>query len=210
MARSPAPVSKPQRAPRRTLRLGVKDILWGPARRAVDAAARRLFPDSVLQTILKNVVAENEKNSSARTPNRRLHVPWVSIFPASGRQRRCAEDRHRARDRRASAARTRAMITREHRQNTGYRLADRSLGVHPRLMGWTSCVPKDPAENMSLEDVRPRRRREGREAVRARVDRRRGWQALPARYRRCRHRRQRRLRDVPPRSDRAVGRHAQR
>ena len=51
----------------------------------------------------------------------------------------------------------------------------------------------------------------GHQAVRARVDRRRSRQAVPARDRRRRHRRLRRLRDVSrERGDRAADRHAQR
>ena len=71
------------------------------------------------------------------------------------------------------------------------------------------CVPKGSgSEGVELpEDVRPRRRRERDQAVRARVDRRRGWQALPAGDRGRRHRRLGGLRDVSGQGgDRAAGR----
>ena len=104
------------------------------------------------------------------------------------------------------------------RENTGPEHrpppADRALGVR---QGLGRARREVRAEGLRLrehelpEDVRPRRRREGDQAVRARVDRRRRRQAVPARDRRRRHRRLGRLRDVPREGgDHAADRHAQR
>ena len=122
--------------------------------------------------------------------------------------------RHRARDGRASAALERRPHdhAREHGPEHRLPAADRPLGVHRRLGRPRRQVR---AEGLGLgehelpEDVRPRRRGEGDQAVRARVDRRRRRQALPAGDRRRRDRRLGRLRDVSRQGgDRPPGRHS--
>ena len=90
------------------------------------------------------------------------------------------------------------------RENTGPNIGYRLPIVHWEFIAdWdgldVKCVPEGLGlrEHELPEDVRPRRRREGDQAVRARVDRRRRRQAVPAGDRRRRHRRLGRLRDAP-------------
>ena len=91
--------------------------------------------------------------------------------------------------------------------------ADRALGVRARLGRARRQVRAQGlglGEHELPQDVRPGRRGQRDQALRARVDRRLGRQALPARDRRRRHRRLGRLRDVPRQGgDHAPGRHAQ-
>ena len=170
------------------------------------------------QTILRNVdVAEDEKNLVCQdTGHRRLLLPGRRALPAPpGADLRGAQDGHRARDGRAPAPlehRPHAHA-REHRAERRLPRADRALGLRPRLGRPRRQVRPQGLglrEHELPQDVRPRRRRDGDQEVRARVDRRRRRQAVPAGDRRRRHRRLRRLRDAPREGgDRASGRDAQ-
>ena len=207
-----------RRAP---LRLGAEGHPAGPARRARRrrrARDERAGPARALDDPEER--PGRRLREEPRLPghrDRRLHVPRRRALPAPpGADLPGAEGRHRARDDRASAALERRPHdhAREHRPEHRLPAADRALGVHPGLGRPRRQVR---AEGLRLrehelpEDVRPRRRREGDQAVRARVDRRRRRQAVPAGDRRRRHRRLRRLRDVPREGgDRAADRHAQR
>ena len=198
----------------------LKDIPQDLRDALADAAGRETSVPGqrVLQTILKNVqIADSQANLVCQDTGIAVYTCRVGehfpLHPAriyealrDGTARATLEHPLRS-----NAVHT---ITRE---NTGpeHRLpaADRALGVHPGLGRPRREVR---AEGLRLrehelpEDVRPRRRREGDQAVRARVDRRRRRQAVPARDRRRRHRRLGRLRDVPRQGgDRAAGRHAQ-
>src|SRR2546430_2301181 len=148
--------------------------------------------------------------------DRRLHVPgWRELPAPPGSDLRGAQARHRARDAGAPAALERRphAHAREHRPEHRLPAPDRALGVHSRVGRAGRQVRSEGlrlGEHELPEDVRPRRRREGDQAVRPRVDRRRGREALSARDRRRRHRRLGRLRDVPRQGgDRAARRHAQ-
>ena len=148
--------------------------------------------------------------------HRRLLLQGRRALPApSGADLRGAQGGHRARDGRASAAlEHRAHAdAREHRAERRLPRPDRALGLHPRLGRPRREVRPQGVrlrEHELPQDVRPRRRRDGDQEVRARVDRRRRWQAVPAGDRRRRHRRLGRLRDAPREGgDRASGRHAQ-
>ena len=173
----------------------------------------------VLQTIHRNVnIADDEKNLVCQDTGIAVYTCRVGEhFPLHpDADLRGAARRHSARDRRAPAAVERGAHdhAREHRPEHRLPPADRALGVH---RGLGRARRQVRAEGLRLrehelpEDVRPRRRREGDQAVRAGVDRRRRRQAVPARDRRRRHRRHRRLRDVPRQGgDHPAGRHAQR
>ena len=191
----------------------LRDALAEAAGRETSVTGQR-----VLQTILRNVTGRRGREEP-RLPghrHRRLLLPRRRALPAPpGADLRGAQGRHRARDGRASAAlehRAHAHA-REHRAERRLPRADRPLGLRPRLGRPRRQVRPEGLglrEHELPEDVRPRRRREGDQEVRARVDRRRGRQAVPAGDRRRRDRRLGRLRDVPRQGgDRAAGRHAQ-
>ena len=174
------------------------------------ASSRRSTATSASPTASENLVCQ-DTGIAVYTCRVGEHFP---LHP--GADLRGAARRHRARDDRASAALERGAHdhAREHRPEHRLPAADRALGVRRRLGRPRREVR---AEGLRLrehelpEDVRPRRRREGDQAVRARVDRRRRRQAVPARDRRRRHRRLGRLRDVPREGgDHAADRDAQR
>ena len=172
----------------------------------------------VLETIHRNVSIADEQNNlvcqdtgiAVYTCRVGEHFPLhpANIYKAlkAGTERATVEHPLRS-----NAVHT---ITRENTgPNTGYRLPIVHWEFIPDWDGLdVKCVPEGLRlrEHELPEDVRPRRRREGDQAVRARVDRRRRRQAVPARDRRRRDRRLGRLRDVPRQGgDRPADRHAQ-
>ncbi len=168
----------------------------------------------VLETIVRNVeVAEEEKNLVCQDTGIAVYTCRVGEhFPLHPAR---IYDALKAGTERATVEHSSALErrphdhAREHRAEHGVPAADRPLGVHPRLGRARRQVRPQGIglrEHELPEDVRPRRRGEGDQAVRARVDRRRGRQAVPARDRRRRHRRLGRLCDVPGQGgDRASG-----
>ena len=205
---------------RAPLRLGAEGHPAGPPRRARSGDGARDLrhrparpPDDQPQRL------DRRRRAEPRLPGHRdrgLHLPGRRALPASpGPDLRGAARRHRPRDRRAPAPLERRPHdhARAHRPEHRPPTPDRALGVHPGLGRPRRQVRPQGlrlGEHELPEDVRARRRREGDQAVRARVDRRRRREAVPARDRRRRDRRHRRLRDVPRQGgDHAAGRDAQ-
>ena len=157
------------------------------------------------------------RTSSARTPA----SPSTTAASAStsrstrrGSTRRCYDGTERATVEHPLRSNTVHTLTRENTgQNVGYRVPIVHWDFVPDWDGLdVKCVPKGSgSENMSfLKMCVPADGVAGDQAVRARVDRRRRRQAVPARDRRRRHRRLGRLRDAPRQGgDRPAGRHAQ-
>ena len=192
----------------------LRDALAAARERETSVPGRR-----VLETIHRNVnVADSEKNLVCQDTGIAVYTCRVGehfpLHPAriyealrDGTARATVEHPLRS-----NAVHT---ITRE---NTGPNIGYRLPIVHWEFVDGLGRARREVrAEGLGLrehelpEDVRPRRRREGDQAVRARVDRRRRRQAVPAGDRRRRHRRLRRLRDVPREGgDHAADRHAQR
>ena len=191
----------------------LRDALVDAQQRETSVPGRR-----VLDTIVKNVqVADDRDNLVCQDTGIAVYTCRVGehfpLHPAkiyealyAGTERATLEHPLRS-----NAVHT---ITRENTgANVGYRLPIVHWEFIPDWDGLdVKCVPEGLGlrEHELPEDVRPRRRREGDQAVRARVDRRRRRQAVPARDRRRRHRRLGRLRDVPRQGgDRPPDRHAQ-
>ena len=205
-----------RRAP---LRLGAEGHPAGPPRRARRGRARDVGARAaVLHTIVKNVESRRQR------PNLVCQDTGIAVYTCRVGEHfplhptkiyEALRGRHRARDARAPAALERRAHDHAREHGAEHRLppADRALGVHPRLGRARRQVRPEGLrlrEHELPQDVRPRRRREGDQGVRARVDRRRRRQAVPARDRRRWDRRFGRLRDVSRQgSDRPPDRHAQ-
>ena len=202
------------------LRLGAEGHPAGPPRRAGrrrrqgDVGARPARPPDDPQERPGRRAREQPRLPGHG--DRRLLLPRRRALPAPpGPDLPGALRRDDARDARPPAAlehRPHA-DAREHGAERRLPRPDRPLGLRRRLGRPRRQVRPEGlglGEHELPEDVRPRRRREGDQAVRARVDRRRRRQAVPARDRRRRDRRLGRLRDAPREGgDRAAGRHAE-
>src|SRR4029079_16183085 len=216
-SRSPARGGVCGRAP---LRLGAEGHPAGPARRVGGRAASRDV--GARQARARDDPPQRQRGRQREEPrlpghrHRRLPRSRRRALPApSGADLRGAARRHRERHRRASAAQQRSAHAhaREHRPEHRLSTPDRALGVRAGLGRPRREVRPEglrQREHELPEDAQPGRRREGDQAVRARLDRRGRRQAVPARERADRQRRLRRLCDGAREGrDHAAVRHAQ-